>query len=338
MNSKKKYIYFTILVSIINLILIFLLKYYGNDLSFNNFSLLKVGNFLNISFTTILILTSLYLLKKISKISEIHFKIVFFLSISYFLPLLILFFLNLLHFEFSDKYLFGYPFRKIIPLLFFLFSQLLQFYVIFILLSFAFKRRLTLYFYSFFYVGILVTLLLVFSFLSTYNVKEHNFKLPENKLDYGIVLGAAVWSNNKPSTLFMARIDKCALLYLNNNIEKIHLTGGSAPGEVSEAKSAFLYLTEKYKITPGDIILEEKTSTTNEQIRYIKTKFNIFTTKKKYLFISDKFHLKRISEMIDFYNLNAEVISSDYNLTLNKTFYYRLRDSIGLLLFWFFAI
>jgi uncharacterized SAM-binding protein YcdF (DUF218 family) len=85
-------------------------------------------------------------------------------------------------------------------------------------------------------------------------------------------------------------------------------------------------------------LLEEVTSTTNEQIRYIKNNFARKQPSSKFLFISDAFHLTRVSEMADFYELNADVIPSKYELNFKKSLYYRFRDSIGLILFWFFAV
>jgi hypothetical protein len=56
------------------------------------------------------------------------------------------------------------------------------------------------------------------------------------------------------------------------------------------------------------------------------------------IIISDEFHLKRVEEMLDFYEINAKVVPSGYKLNFQKSLYYRIRDSIGLILFWLFAI
>ncbi|MCB0744571.1 MAG: YdcF family protein, partial [Ignavibacteriae bacterium] len=134
------------------------------------------------------------------------------------------------------------------------------------------------------------------------------------------------------------RIDKGAELLKNKVINKIQLTGGNAPGELSEAEAALKYLQSMHKLSPKNIEVENLTSTTNEQIKFVKSNLENGDKFKKFIIISDEFHLKRVEEMVDFYNLNAEVISSNYKLNFQKSFYYRLRDSIGLIIFWFFGL
>ena len=151
-------------------------------------------------------------------------------------------------------------------------------------------------------------------------------------------MGAAVWSKNKPSPIFSRRIDKGADLLLKNKIKRLQLTGGNAPGEISEARAAFNYITKYYNLKTENILIEETTSTTNEQIRFMRNKVVNSNDRNSIVFISDQFHLKRISEMADFYNLNAKVIASEYKLNYQNSLYYRFRDSIGLVLFWLFAV
>ena len=100
----------------------------------------------------------------------------------------------------------------------------------------------------------------------------------------------------------------------------------------------FNYLIERHKLDSNSILIEEFTSTTNEQIRYIRNNFIKEKPSSNFIFISDEFHLMRITEMAKFYGLKAKVVSSEYKLNFQKSLYYRVRDSIGLILFWFFAI
>ena len=87
------------------------------------------------------------------------------------------------------------------------------------------------------------------SFLFTFKIDKYNSQKDKTNFDYGIILGAAVWSGNKPSPIFRGRIKKGAELFKQKIINKIHLTGGNAPGEISEAKAALNYLVSNYKIT-----------------------------------------------------------------------------------------
>ena len=126
-------------------------------------------------------------------------------------------------------------------------------------------------------------------------------------------------------------------MYESGKIKKIHVTGSNAPGEISEAEAARNYLIE-LGISKKDILFESVTSTTSEQIKFIKNELVKKQGMNKILIISDQFHLKRVLEMCRFFNVKAEGIESGYKLNWKKLLYYRLRDSIGLLLFWLFAI
>jgi vancomycin permeability regulator SanA len=157
------------------------------------------------------------------------------------------------------------------------------------------------------------------------------------KIDLAVVLGAAVYSDNQPSPIFMQRIEKAHELLNDGKIEKILLTGSNAPGEITESESAFQYLSS-LGVKSDRIILEKETTTTSEQIRYIKNRITGSTGNKGVIVISDEFHLKRVMEMCDFFDVNAYGVASGYKLNWEKLLYYRVRDSIGLLLFWLFAI
>ncbi|MFN3478156.1 MAG: FAD-dependent oxidoreductase, partial [bacterium] len=68
----------------------------------------------------------------------------------------------------------------------------------------------------------------------------------DKKISYTVVvLGAAVWSDNKPSPILAARVDKAIDLMKNFNVEKVYFTGSNAPGELSEAEVALNYLKSK---------------------------------------------------------------------------------------------
>ncbi len=336
--ESKKSILAIGFIGIINLLVLYFLKYTSNHLTLNSLDISKTGNFISLFFTLLLILGCVLLFNKAKEKSSQHVKIIFFLSIVYFTALIILVFVNLIELEFIDGYLFGYPFKKIIPIFFFVINQILFLFVLFNIWFVFFGYNLLTYIYSAFAVLSTVLILVLFSFVYTFFVDEFDTEEVKTNFDYGIIMGAAVWSGNRPSPIFARRIDKGAELFLNNQIKMLQLTGGNAPGEVSEAKAAYNYLKSNYNISSENILIEEATSTTNEQIRYIKNNFSDSVNSESFLFISDQFHLKRITEMADFYDLNAKAISSEYKLNYQKSLYYRFRDSIGLILFWFFAI
>jgi vancomycin permeability regulator SanA len=338
MNKTKKYIFFITAVGIANLFLLYYVKYVSNQLSIADFDISKTGNIINLVLTVLLSFGCILILASKVHINTGHLKFLSLISAIYLIPLLIIIFFNSLQLEFIQDYLFGYPFKKIIPIIFYVVNQILFLFVLFMVWYIYFGHNTMSYFYSLLSVVGTIIFFLIVSLTYTSFVEEHDHQNDNEKFEYGIILGAAVWSGNRPSPIFTGRIDKGAKLFADKVIEKIQLTGGNAPGEVSEAKAAFTYLTEKYNITSNNILIEEVTSTTNEQIRFIKNKVANGKDEIDFLFISDEFHLQRISEMADFYNLNAKVVSSEYKLNFQKSLYYRFRDSIGLILFWFFAI
>jgi len=328
-NPTLKYFAIITLIAVSNLLLILFLKYNQNGLAFKEFSLFKIGNLINITITLLVIVGSFLHIK-----NSACLKNLLIVSIIYFIPIIIVFFLKFSHFHYTENYLLGYPYRKIIPLIFLLVNQVLQLYIIVFAFLFYFNGTKASYFISFLYVVMLIIILVGISFYSTFNINTNRFN--KNKpYDIGIVFGAAVWSGNKPSPIFRGRIEKGFKLFEKGIIKKIQLTGGNAPGEVSEARAAIEYLKRNKHINTRNILIEEKTTTTNEQIKYIKENFG---RKKKILFISDNFHLKRILEMANFFNLDAVGVASDYKLTWKKSLFYRFRDCIGLLLFWIFGI
>lgn len=137
--------------------------------------------------------------------------------------------------------------------------------------------------------------------------------------------------------MLASRVEKAYQLYKQGYINKIQLTGGNAPGELSEAEVAWLYLKER-GVNKNDIWLEKKTSNTAEQVRYVKEEL---INKKKLLnivFVSNSYHLTRINEICNFYNIKAGIESSNLDLSFDKNVYYKVRESIALLVFWFFAL
>ncbi len=331
-NSNTKYFLITLLIAISNLLLLYYFKYSQNGLSLKEFNLLKIGNLINLSFVLVL---SIGLILLFIKNQNTNFRLFFTLSIIYFIPIILLFILKLIDYKYSQGYLFHYPYKKVIPLLLLLANQLLQLYLIVLVISSYFNCNKIRYFNSFFCVIAFIGLLVFISFVTSFRI--NNKELKNIRYDIGIVFGAAVWSGNKPSPIFRGRIEKGFELYKKGIIKKIQLTGGNAPGEISEARAATNYLKNNKHLNENNILSEEKTTTTNEQIKFIKE--NLLNNKKsKIIFISDNFHLKRILEMADFFNIEAVGVASDYKLSWKKSLFYRFRDSIGLLLFWIFGI
>jgi vancomycin permeability regulator SanA len=338
MSTHSKNILIITIIAFLNQIILLFIKYYHNNLSVSEFSFSKTGNLISAFFLVLFLVGAILLYTKKDNLTAVRSNILLTFSAIYILPLFIILIFNFIDFKFANEYLFGYPLKKIIPIIFFVINQTVFVFILFLIWFMYLGYSLLAYLYSTIATILTIVILIFMTFFYTFFTSEFNLKNDQSKFEYGIILGAAVWSGNKPSPIFMGRIDKGAELYKKGIIRKIQLTGGNAPGELSEAKTAFEYLGKKYNLPKKDIKIEEITSTTNEQIKFIK---NVLEKKYKvnnFLVISDQFHLKRVEEMANFYNLHAGVIGSDYRLNFQKSLIYRLRESVGLILFWFFAV
>ncbi|MCX7875747.1 MAG: YdcF family protein [Melioribacteraceae bacterium] len=339
MSVEKKYYksssFITIgfLSLIFSLILIYL-KYEFNDLSIFEFRFDYIGNVLNY-FIALATLVSAIILKftkrEIKKSKKIIALIL--ISISFILLVAIVFIDKIVIFK-NVGFLFNIPIKKFFTGLFYSIGITIQIYL-FMFISGLFFEVDKLYELRITVVTIFsIGLLIIFTLFYVWNVNAYTLeKITEKEYDYGCIPGAAVWKKNKPSPIFEARIRKALELYRKNYYKKIILTGGNAPGEISEAEAAQKYLVN-LGVNKKDIILEKETSTTSEQIKYLKKYFS----NKKILIVSDGFHLSRITQIAKFFNLKVEGVSSDYTMTLEKAIYYRTRETVALLMFWLFAI
>jgi vancomycin permeability regulator SanA len=325
------------LLAFINLLSIYLFKYAYNSLTLFDLNLFKTGNFLNLLVTVLTIAGAFILYFKRSELRVSLFLLImlYLISIVMVLAADIVAFFDVIN---SDAYVFGYPIGKLMMGAVLSGSVFLNLYVLvtiwILIVDSSYYTLLK---------SLIVTCVLVFIGIGatlylniTFNEKSGMNEAFE-KIDLAVVLGAAVYSDNQPSPIFMQRIEKAHELLNDGKIEKILLTGSNAPGEITESESAFQYLSS-LGVKSDRIILEKETTTTSEQIRYIKNRITGSTGNKGVIVISDEFHLKRVMEMCDFFDVNAYGVASGYKLNWEKLLYYRVRDSIGLLLFWLFAI
>ncbi len=233
---------------------------------------------------------------------------------------------------FGELFLFGYPVQKIaIAVAFFMLFSLLLFEILYLLSTIFTKKSFVLRTAS---VVFLILIALLISGIY-YDFSFSPDAEPKNKkYNYAVVFGAAV-IGERPSAMLKGRLLKALELYRKKSVRKIILTGGAAPNEESEGFVSYRFLLGK-GVPQNKMIFEEKTATTWEQVKYLKSIYD--KEKATFVFVSDKFHLKRISEMAKFLRLPHEVVPSYGKISTNKLIYYKLRDSVALLLFMFFAV
>ncbi|NOS85521.1 MAG: YdcF family protein [Ignavibacteria bacterium] len=176
-------------------------------------------------------------------------------------------------------------------------------------------------------------------FLFAYNYKDDFTLLKESKktVDAGTVLGAAVWGGNRPSPVLRERINKGYELYSSGTIKNIILTGGGAPGEMTEAEVSKNELLKK-GVPERNIFIENKSNSTLEQIQYLNNNLYKKNNWKDIVIISDNFHLLRTKQICKFFGVNAYTVASETPLSTESSFNFCIKESFAVILFWLFGI
>jgi vancomycin permeability regulator SanA len=242
-------------------------------------------------------------------------------------------FIFILDFHFFDSYFYGFSLQKIavISLLILSFIGLTISFSSIVINQFC-RRKLKRK--QFLLTSLLFVLFGIYCIVTV--VTKTDNKIDENsteKFDYIVVLGTAVGKEGNPLKILKSRLDRAYQLWQNGISLKILLTGSNAPGEISEAKAGYEYLT-KLGIPKEVLEFEEQTTSTFEQIQFLKKYFH----NKKLCVVSNEFHLKRVVEMANFYNLNISVSSSKSNFSFEKESYLLFRESAAIGLFILFGI
>jgi vancomycin permeability regulator SanA len=338
-NNNKTGIIPGVIILILLLDLLFLIytKYENQGLAVSRFNLFFLGNILNLFFTLVAILgVILY-----SFVKKPVFSPLFMLSFAVLLSLALVAaaMSTRVVLPLPNVYFLDHPLQKIAEGALFSFYQYLLFLFISIIWFNLIGRRELILLRSIVNSVALVMLLLAATFVYI-NLKKYegnNFKPVKNATNVAVVLGAAVWAHNSPSPSLAARADKAVELFRKGIVNKILVTGSNAPGQMTEADVAFYYI-KLANVDTSAIWRESNTSSTAEQVRYVRDR--IFTKKNigRVIIVSDSYHLTRIHEMCKFYKINTELAASDLKLNFQHNLYYKMKESIALLVFWFFAL
>ena len=117
----------------------------------------------------------------------------------------------------------------------------------------------------------------------------------DRQADAAVVLGAAVWSQNV-SPVFRERINHAVDLYRQGKVRKLIFTGGQGnSNEPTEAVAASRY-AQANGIPIQDILVEQKSHTTFENIVNAKRLADA-NNLKTVLIVSDPMHMKRAMTM-----------------------------------------
>ncbi|HET7152713.1 MAG TPA: YdcF family protein [Candidatus Kapabacteria bacterium] len=154
--------------------------------------------------------------------------------------------------------------------------------------------------------------------------------------DTAVVLGAAVWSKNRPSPLLRMRINKALDLVTAKNVSDIVCTGSNAYGEHTEADVERAELI-KAGFDSTHIITESKSNSTIAQIMFMRDSLQRRGF-HSFIVVSDHFHLQRALEMARFNDLRVLGEASESTMGWESLLWYRVRDAAALLLYWAFGI
>jgi len=84
--------------------------------------------------------------------------------------------------------------------------------------------------------------------------------------------------------------------------------------------------------------LEQETTSSSEQIQFIMRKLVPDKDIKDIIIISDSYHLPRVLEISRFYNITIKVAASKLQLDFKSKLYNKIRESLALVVFWYFAL
>ena len=148
--------------------------------------------------------------------------------------------------------------------------------------------------------------------------------------DAAVVLGAAVWGTDA-SPVFRERINHGIDLYQRGKVRKLIFTGGQGnQGEPTEASAARQYALG-HGVSANDILVEEKSHTTYENIVYAKQVADAQGI-GNVLIVSDPLHMKRAVAMARDAGFRAEPsptpstryqgVKAQAGLLAHETYYY----------------
>lgn len=175
-------------------------------------------------------------------------------------------------------------------------------------------NRISFYFISYGYLVLaflfIVFIFIFFSFLA-YSILY--LTLPKNKdYDYIIIHGSGLIDGYKVTPLLASRIDKAIEAYKLATKEDVKFIASGGKGndeKISEAKAISDYLIAE-GIEKENIILEEKSTTTYENLKYSKEIAKKEKENPKYLFVSNNYHVFRATLYAKRLGMNGEGVGA----------------------------
>ena len=335
-NNKNDFVLLSTFL-ILQLYTLYFIKYLNQGLSIFEFSFLNIGNLIN-GILYLGIIVGLFIIIKQKNGLPDKKKIITFFIMSWVFILLAIISTNSKIFS-SKLYVLNQPLDKLLSVSIFLIFliTLLQFLIY--VWSICFGIIKPKFINNFLGASLMLALLFIGTiiYIDNSGYTSDRWSIKKNTKNIAVVLGAAVWSGNVPSPTLSSRVDKALTLMEEGFVGKIVLTGGKAPGELPESEVALAYAIAK-GVDTSRVSIESYSSSTADQIRWIKN--NLFGTDylADIILISDSYHLPRVIEISKFFNLNLKVAESLHKLNFGDMIYNKMRESIALFIFWNFAL
>lgn len=323
-KSKNFILFFVLLTVVFSEFLLTNLRYSNQELMLDNYSVYMTGNLMTGIITLILVV---FLFLNIFSKKKYRTGVLMVLLVVSVMDVAILLF----SYSFQDK-----EKKVILFVLYFVIKVFLTISVIVLYFSSSKKMHLL---NNLGYLLLVFVLLFSVTLYMVYNFSDDSYKYTSGvkKADAGVILGAAVWGGNRPSPVLRERINKGFEIYEKKYVTKLILTGGGSPNELTEAEVSKNELI-KYGVDPRNLLVEAKSNSTNEQIRFVKDKYYDRFNYKKIILISDNFHLFRAKELCRFNQINADAFSSDTPLSTESYLNFCIKESFAVLLFWLSGI
>lgn len=178
-------------------------------------------------------------------------------------------------------------------------------------------------------VFLIMVLPVLFVLMTSWQIYSYSAQTSDKQTDAAIVLGAAVWTE-RLSPVFRERVNHAIVLYQNRQVRKIIFTGGQGnENELSESMAARKYAIEN-GVAENDILTEEQSHTTYENLVYAKQAAESQNL-KTFLIVSDPLHLKRSMLMARDLGLDAypsptpttryQSTASQFSMLARETYY-----------------
>jgi uncharacterized SAM-binding protein YcdF (DUF218 family) len=179
-------------------------------------------------------------------------------------------------------------------------------------------------------VSVIFSILILAVGLLALRIYSYRNAVSDVQADAAVVLGAAVWGP-EVSPVFRERINHAVDLYKEGKVRKLIFTGGQGNrGEPTESSAARQYALQS-GIPVDDILIEEKSHTTYENILYAKQIADAQGV-QTVLIVSDPLHMKRAVEMANDMGMEAypsptpstryQGLTSQAGLLAHETYYY----------------